>query len=292
MQAKDAASSICAREQERRRLAQLLQTRLEGHLRLLQEQSAVLLLGPGAVRQVVSSLAGMNARAAAELRDLIADLDASEYTDLGLVAAIANLAERLQRRFGYTVNWRQPSVQARQQIEARLSQVEGLGLALYRIFQETLQYAGEQARAGKVDLGLDWAGGAIRLSAADDGQQPVQAQAARLAETAELVEAFSGRMEAATLHGVGTQLRIIFPSGSPKAAGAENETPIEALTRRESDVLEGVVAGLTNKQIAARLRISDRTVQYHLSNLLSKLGAASRTEAAVMALRLGISAKP
>ena len=46
--------------------------------------------------------------------------------------------------------------------------------------------------------------------------------------------------------------------------------------------------GLTNKQIAARLGISDRTVQFHLGNVLSKLGVASRTEAAVLALEQGL----
>ena len=47
-------------------------------------------------------------------------------------------------------------------------------------------------------------------------------------------------------------------------------------------------AWLTNKQIAARLGISDRTVQFHLGNVLGKLGVASRTEAAVLALQRGL----
>ncbi|MDY7077057.1 MAG: helix-turn-helix transcriptional regulator [Chloroflexota bacterium] len=66
------------------------------------------------------------------------------------------------------------------------------------------------------------------------------------------------------------------------------EPLVEPLTPREREVLSGVAAGLTNKQIDARLGISDRTVQFHLGNVLGKLGVASRTEAAVLALQRGL----
>ena len=66
------------------------------------------------------------------------------------------------------------------------------------------------------------------------------------------------------------------------------ESLIEPLTPREQEVLAGVAQGWTNKQIAARLGISDRTVQFHLGNVLGKLGVASRTEAAVLALERGL----
>jgi DNA-binding NarL/FixJ family response regulator len=59
----------------------------------------------------------------------------------------------------------------------------------------------------------------------------------------------------------------------------------DTLTDRELDVLRHAARGLTNKQIAAELAISDRTVQNHLANIYAKLGVASRTEAVTAGLQ-------
>jgi NarL family two-component system response regulator LiaR len=56
-------------------------------------------------------------------------------------------------------------------------------------------------------------------------------------------------------------------------------------TPRERDVLRLVVEGLANKQVARRLGITEKTVKTHVSNILQKLGAADRTQAAVLAVR-------
>jgi two-component system NarL family response regulator len=61
-----------------------------------------------------------------------------------------------------------------------------------------------------------------------------------------------------------------------------------ALTARETDVLRLIVAGKSNKEIAAGLFISEATVKTHINNLLSKLGVTDRTQAATMALQRGI----
>jgi len=53
------------------------------------------------------------------------------------------------------------------------------------------------------------------------------------------------------------------------------------VTDREADVLRLVIAGLANKEIAAALRLSPRTVEKHVENLLRKTGARSRLELAV-----------
>ena len=78
---------------------------------------------------------------------------------------------------------------------------------------------------------------------------------------------------------------------SPEAAQALVETanqppaPGLDLTEREIEVLALMVEGLNNTQIAGRLTISSSTVKSHVSNILSKLGVASRTEAVTLALR-------
>ena len=60
------------------------------------------------------------------------------------------------------------------------------------------------------------------------------------------------------------------------------------MTPREREVLGLLVAGKSNPEIADRLFISPRTAQTHVTNILAKLGAASRTEAAARAVRDGL----
>ncbi len=70
-------------------------------------------------------------------------------------------------------------------------------------------------------------------------------------------------------------------------SGRSPSIPADKLTDRELEVLALAAKGWTNKEIAYRLKISDRTVQGHLANIFSKLQAASRTEAVMRALSLG-----
>jgi DNA-binding NarL/FixJ family response regulator len=62
----------------------------------------------------------------------------------------------------------------------------------------------------------------------------------------------------------------------------------EELTPREADVLEQIVNGKSNKEIATELAISEATVKTHINSLLSKLGVTDRTQAATAAIRRGI----
>jgi DNA-binding NarL/FixJ family response regulator len=70
---------------------------------------------------------------------------------------------------------------------------------------------------------------------------------------------------------------------------APKEDPLGALTEREREILRMVAAGKANKQIAAELVISERTARTHVSNILRKLDLASRTQAALWAVREGIA---
>jgi len=73
-------------------------------------------------------------------------------------------------------------------------------------------------------------------------------------------------------------------------AGREETLQVETLTSRETEVLELLAEGLSNKGIAARLGISDQTVKFHVASIGGKLGAANRTDAVRRAVRRGLIA--
>jgi NarL family two-component system response regulator LiaR len=74
------------------------------------------------------------------------------------------------------------------------------------------------------------------------------------------------------------------------SAGSRAEPPrAERLTARETDVLRLIVAGRSNKRIALELGISEKTVKAHVGRVLAKLGVADRTQAALLAVREGLT---
>jgi DNA-binding NarL/FixJ family response regulator len=64
---------------------------------------------------------------------------------------------------------------------------------------------------------------------------------------------------------------------------------ITDLSMRETEVLRLIAEGLANKQISARLSLSEKTVKNHISRIFSKLHISARTQAAVHAIRVGIA---
>jgi DNA-binding NarL/FixJ family response regulator len=76
------------------------------------------------------------------------------------------------------------------------------------------------------------------------------------------------------------------PSGTPPGT---DHPDLERLTAREREVLAGLGRGLTNRQLAAELFVSDKTVKTHVSNVLAKLRLSDRTQAALFAVRVGIA---
>ena len=285
---------MAVREEERRRLARLLEKGLSQSLNLLLAQASVYhaALSPS-VAQAIRTLTTMAAQAQTDLHDLLAALHPTTLHDLGLGAALETLSLRIERRYGLTVTL--------DLAECATPISTTLALAAYRIAQEALHNAGQHAGAGRVGLSLRPEQDGLRLTVADDGDgfqppEPLGALVAEekwgLAEMVEQVAEVGGQLEISSVLGVGTQLRAHLPLVPPEqqeSAPVRAHGPlIEPLTPREQEVLAGVAAGLTNKQIAARLGISDRTVQFHLGNVLGKLGVASRTEAAVLALQRGL----
>jgi NarL family two-component system response regulator LiaR len=81
------------------------------------------------------------------------------------------------------------------------------------------------------------------------------------------------------------------PSLSPEAAQVliqkvnEPSPPGQDMTEREKEILALMVEGLSNNEIAERLIVSQSTVKFHVSNILSKLGVTGRTEAVALAVK-------
>jgi DNA-binding NarL/FixJ family response regulator len=98
----------------------------------------------------------------------------------------------------------------------------------------------------------------------------------------------------AALQAAASGLLVLHPSHANEAlpAGSASTRALdelaESLTRRELEVLQMLAAGLSNKEIAAKLNISEHTVKFHVASILGKLGATSRTEAVSLGIRRGL----
>jgi len=103
-----------------------------------------------------------------------------------------------------------------------------------------------------------------------------------------LAAAAAERLGATRLRDALTDLGRRARLGRGPAANAAGASPLAVLTARELEVLTLVAAGRSNREIAAELFIAAKTVSVHVSNILAKLGAASRTEAAAIAHSNGV----
>ena len=143
---------------------------------------------------------------------------------------------------------------------------------------------------------LDWAstGAAAVLLVRNPSAEPV-AEALRAGVRAVLPSGIEWREIAAAIEAAAAGLTVLDSASLDlllRAPGAPakgpSETLVEPLTERELEVLELVAAGLGNKEVAARLEISEHTVKFHLASIMGKLGAGSRTEAVTLAIRQGL----
>ena len=129
------------------------------------------------------------------------------------------------------------------------------------------------------------------------GRGETAAAAEPLREGYAVAARIGARLLVAGMAGLGRRLRLdLEPPSRRRAAGAarcrstRSRPPADpfGLTAREREVLALVAEGYTNRRIADELFISDSTAGVHVSNILGKLGVESRTEAATIAVRLGL----
>jgi DNA-binding NarL/FixJ family response regulator len=117
-----------------------------------------------------------------------------------------------------------------------------------------------------------------------DGDEDIY-RALKAGARAYLLKGMTGEELIATIRKVHAGKSHIPPAIAERLAermGAEDLTP------REFDVLEQIVQGKSNKEIATELQVSEATVKTHINNLLSKLHVTDRTQAATAAIRRGL----
>ncbi|HTO94605.1 MAG TPA: response regulator transcription factor [Bacteroidota bacterium] len=137
------------------------------------------------------------------------------------------------------------------------------------------------------------AGGSPVVLLADDPAGEWIAEALASGASAVLPRSVTATELTAALRAASAGLIVIHRDASGMLAGMrgaanERESSGEALTPREITVLRTMGEGLSNKEIAARLGISEHTVKFHVAAILAKLGAASRTEAVMLGVRRGL----
>lgn len=129
---------------------------------------------------------------------------------------------------------------------------------------------------------------------ADGMTAAASADALRAGIRAALPGDISPEQLVSALQAVASGLLVLHPSHADEglAAGSSPTRALdelaESLTSRELEVLQMLAAGLSNKEIAARLNISEHTVKFHVASILGKLGAASRAEAVSLGIRHGL----
>lgn len=244
------------REVERRRIAVEIERQIIAPLNLLVAQAGLYeqTMGPNPQARLVASVLTTLARQVVQqARDLQSDLYPTVLADLGLAAALEMALNRLAHR-GVAVQF------------TAIGKRETLSTAqeflIYRTFQSIVQNLEQRGELLRLNFRLEYRPSALGLDFRyHGGSLP-----------ADLALPLDCILERGDHH-----LKITFTTASA-----------DELTARELEVLRQLADGLSNKEIAGRLNLSPRTINFHLDNIYAKLGVKSRTEALVKAIKRGL----
>ncbi len=170
--------------------------------------------------------------------------------DMRVVGAAASVSDLSQSSDVIVLDWELPHLQGSRAIAALRERFPDAGIVIFSA------YAGDERVRAAVTAG---ARGYILKGS------PAQ----------ELLEAIRAAANGRAVFGHGIE---------PPFTHGEGDNP----TARESEVLELIARGFSNAQIATQLRISERTVKFHISSLFARLGAKRRTEALAIARERGL----
>jgi DNA-binding CsgD family transcriptional regulator len=143
----------------------------------------------------------------------------------------------------------------------------------------------------RVRVQWDCDGTNLLINVRDDGPGDLSEESVQLRLVRQRVLALNGRLAFEATPGWGTEMSVVMPLDPPPALSAA--PPAWELGPREIEVLELLIAGQRNREIATALGISENTVKFHVAKIFRKLGVASRAEATafVLAHRPGTGAR-
>lgn len=143
----------------------------------------------------------------------------------------------------------------------------------------------------RVRVQWDCDGTNLLINVRDDGPGDLSEESVQLRLVRQRVLALNGRLAFEATPGWGTEMSVVMPLDPPPALSAA--PPAWDLGPREIEVLELLIAGQRNREIATALGISENTVKFHVAKIFRKLGVASRAEATafVLAHRPGTGAR-
>lgn len=138
----------------------------------------------------------------------------------------------------------------------------------------------EQETTTRMRVGWQITGQDLRATVRDDGPGTMSVCELGPARIADRLEVLGGRLEVDAVPGWGTTVTAVVPLAAPAAPASAD--PLRSLGARELEVLARLALGHRNRVIAHELHISESTVKFHVAKILTKLGVASRGEAAAM----------
>jgi len=240
-----------------------IESGLTESLNLLVAQATVYqstLSGNPQAQMVASVLGSLGQQAQQRIREVMERLKRNTLEMLGLQPALEALASQIRQHSGAHITLDLERLQLPESTEAMLFQAAQLAL--------------EQAiRTAQITLRLRQTETTIRFEISGTGLELGQAA---FSATQRWTATLGGNLERQVLPGGGSGITIVLPMHR------------QEFTQREAEVLRLLAAGSSNKQIAAALQISVRTVGFHLDNIYSKLGVNSRAEAIVRAMQYGL----